>query len=315
MRCPLIRSLIVGACLALAPAPLFSAPKVGVLLKAKGVEFWTAVEKGAVEAGGQLGAEVVVKAPLRESDISVQVQLLNALAAQGAEAIVIAPINKEALAVPIASIAVRGVKIVVIDTPLTGKAAPVFIGTDHEAAGKAAGELLAKLVGGSDEVSLFKHSQTSGATLQRDAGALAAFRAVHPNAVVHGEIYASSEAGAEEEKAKLVLAQHPEIKAVLATGTQGTLSMLKVLQEKNLAGKIKLVGFGFNLRPDVAAAIDSGAMSGWIAQLPKEIGAKGMQAAMGLLKGEALPPIIHTDFVVITKENLHTPEVQALLSL
>ncbi len=294
--------------------PVIAAPKIGVLLKAKGVDFWTAVEKGAIEAGKDAGADVTVKAPMNESDISVQIQLLNAFAAQGAEAIVIAPINKEALAVPIASIAVKGVKIVVIDTPLTGKAAPVFIGTDHLAAGKAAGALLAKLVGDSDEVDFFKHSQTSGATVQRDDGALESFRAAHPNAVVHGEIYASSEAGAEEEKAQLVLKQHPKIKAVLATGTQGTLAMLKVLQEKKLAGSIKLVGFGFNLRPDVAAAIDKGEMSGWIAQLPKEIGAKGVSAAVSLLKGETVAPVIYTDFVVVTKENLHDPKVQALLT-
>jgi ribose transport system substrate-binding protein len=75
------------------------------------------------------------------------------------------------------------------------------------------------------------------------------------------------------------------------------------------------VGFGFNLNPDVAAALESGAMSGWIAQLPKEIGAKGVTAALGLLKGETVPPIVNTDFVVITKENLKDPRVQALLAL
>lgn len=298
-----------------ATSSLVAAPKIGVLLKARDVGFWSAAEKGALEAGQKLGAEVTVKAPLRESDVSVQIQLLNGLAAQGAEAIVVAPINKEALNIPIASIVVKGVKVVVIDTPLTGKAAPVFIGTDHEAAGKAAGDLLAKLVTDQDAVSLFKHSQSSGATVQRDAGALAAFRAVHPNATVYGDIYASSESGAEREKARLVLAQHSNIKAVLATGTPGTLAMLEVLKAQNLAGRIKLVGFGFNLRPEVAAALESGAMSGWIAQLPQEIGAKGVSAAVSLLKGENVPAVVYTDFIVITKDNLNDPKVQALLAL
>jgi ribose transport system substrate-binding protein len=245
----------------------------------------------------------------------VQIQLLNALAAQGAEAIVIAPINKEALAVPIASIAVKGVKIVVIDTPLTGKAAPVFIGTDQEAAGKAAGELLSRIVSDADEVSFLKHAQTSGATTQRESGALATFRAAHPKSVVHGDIYASVESGAEADKARLLLAQHPGTKAVLASGTPGTLAMLKVLQEKKLAGAVKLVGFGFNLNPDVAGALESGAMSGWIAQLPREVGAKGVSAALDLIKGAAVPAVVHTDFVVITKDNLKDPKVQALLAL
>lgn len=314
MRTTSLRVLIAALVLGFVPS-LLAGPKIGVLLKAKGIGFWDAVEKGAVESGQQLGADIVVKAPLKESDISVQIQLLNALAAQGAQAIVIAPINKEALARPIASIAVKGVKIIVIDTPLGGNAAPVFIGTDQEAAGKAAGTLLAKLVGDSDEVSFFKHSQSSGATMDRDAGALAAFRAVHPNAPIHGEIYASTEPGAEKQKAELVLQKHPNIKGVLASGTAGTLAMMEVLQEKNLGGTIKLVGFGFNLRPDVASAIENGVMAGWIAQLPKEVGSKGVTAAVNILKGETVPPVIYTDFVVITKDNLKDPKVQALLSL
>lgn len=294
--------------------PLFAAPKIGVLLKGR-TPFWNAVEKGALEAGQQAGAEIVVKAPASESDVSVQIQLLNSLAAQGVSAIVIAPINKEALAVPVASIAVKGVKIVVIDTALTGKAAPVFIGTDHEAAGKAAGELLARVVGDTDEVSFFKHAQASGATTLRETGALATFRASHPKNVVHGDVYASVETGHELEQAHVLLAQYPQTKAILASGTPGTLGMLKALQEKKLAGTVKLVGFGFNLTPDVASALASGALTGWIAQLPKEIGLKGVTSAASLLKGEEVPAVVHTDFIVITKDNLSDAKVQALLAL
>jgi ribose transport system substrate-binding protein len=310
------RALITAALLALV-VPLTAAPKIGVLMKARGEpgSFWGALEQGATEAGKQAGAEILVKAPPSETEISIQIQYLNALAAQGAQAIVIAPINKEALAVPIASVAIKGVKVVVIDTPLTGNAAPVFIGTDHEAAGKAAGTFLSTLIGDTDEIGLFRNSQASGATVQRDNGALAAIRGAHPNAVVFGEIYASSEPGKEQEKAVMLLEKHPNMKAILATGTPGTLAMLKVLQDKKLDGKIKLVGFGFNLSPNVAAAIESGAMSAWIAQLPKDIGAKGVNSAISLLKGETVPPIVYTDFLVITKDNLKDPKVQALLSL
>jgi ribose transport system substrate-binding protein len=294
---------------------LFGAPKIGVLLKAQDIPFWKAVEQGADQAAKELGADVTVKAPLKETDVSVQIRLLNAMAGQGMQAIVIAPINKEALARPIASIAVSGVKIVVIDTAITGKAAPVFIGTDQQAAGKAGGDLLASLVTDKDEVAFFKHSQASGATVDRDAGALAGFRASRPNAVIHGDIYASSEPGLEKQKAELLLKEYPHVKAILATGTAGTLAMLDVLKAQNLAGSIKLVGFGFNLTPDVASAIESGALTGWIAQLPKEMGSKGVATAVSLLKGETVAPVINTDFVVITKGNLKEPKVQALLAM
>jgi ribose transport system substrate-binding protein len=312
----LTRRLLCAALVAISPA-LVSAeptPKIGVLLKGR-VQFWNAVEKGAREAAAHAQAEITVKSPMSEADIGVQVQMLNSLAAQGVDAIVIAPTSKDSLAGPLAAIAAKGVKIVVIDTALSSQAATVFVGTDHLAAGKAAGKLLASLVSETDEICLLKHSQTSGATAERDTGALAGFRETRPKNLVHADIYASAEAGGELQKAQLVLTQYPGVKAILSTSTPGTLAMLKVLQEKKLAGTIKLLGFGFNLNPEVAAAIESGALSGWIAQLPKNIGAQGVEAAVKLLKGETVPAVINTDFLVITKENLHEPAVQALLAL
>ena len=288
--------------------------KIGLLLKAKNA-FWSSMEQGATEAGRAAGAEIIVKSVIQETDIGGQTKLLNALAAQGIQALVIAPANKDALAGPVAELAAKGVKIVVIDSPLAGTVEHVFVGTNQRASGEAAGQLLATMVQTKDEVSFFRHIQGSGATEEREIGALAKLREAHPGVVVHGDIYSGGEKGVEEQRAELVLTKYPNTKVVFASGTPGTMAMLKVLQQKGLAGKIKLVGFGFNLNPQVAAAIESGAMFGWIAQLPKEVGRKGVETAVALLKGQTVPAIVNTEFLVITKDNLKDPKVQALLNL
>ncbi len=300
--------LLAAACAHGAP------PKIGVLLKSKS-SFWSVVEKGAVEAGTALGADVVVKAPLSESDISVQIQLLNALVRLGVQALVIAPDHKDALAAPVAEAAAKGIKIVVIDSALAGDAARVFIGTDQRKAGEAAGALLARLVKDGDDVVLLKHNQTGGATEQRELGATEILRGALPHSAIHGDIYAGSEAGMEMQKAQLVIEKYPRAKGILSSGTPGTMAMLKVLAARGLAGKIPFIGFGYNLNPEVAAALDSGALQGWIAQLPKDVGYKGVEAALALAKGGTCPPTITIDFIVITRDNLQEPKVQALLKL
>jgi len=204
---------------------------------------------------------------------------------------------------------------VVVDSPLAGNAEHVFVGTNQRAAGEAAGQLLASMVQAKDEVTFLKHIQGSGATEEREIGALTKLREAYPGIVVHGDVYASSEKGVEEERAALLLTKYPNARAILASGTPGTMAMLKVLQQKGLAGKIKFVGFGFNLNPEVAAAIESGAMQGWIAQLPQEVGRKGVETALALLKGQKMPAVVYTDCLVITKDNLKDPKVQALLTL
>jgi len=313
MKSVFLRPSIAFALLLATALSVSAAPKVGVLLKGKSA-FWSAVEKGAHDAGEKLGAEVIVKSPIAETDAVVQVQLLNALVAQGAQAIVIAPINKDMMAAPVAAAAAKGVKIVVIDSPLAGEAVSAFVGTDQRAAGEAAGKLLATLVGDADEVSFLKHNQSGGATEQREIGALAKLKEAHPKIVVYGDVYASTEAGAEGERAELLLSKHPTTKAVLASGTPGTMAMLKTLIAKNSNGAIKFVGFGFNLNADVAAAIESGTMQGWVAQLPHEVGFKGIEAALSLVSGHTVDPVVHTDFVVVTKGNLKDAKIQALLN-
>ena len=306
--------VLLGVALAslLAPAALSAGPKIGVLLKGRSA-FWASMEKGALDAGTKLGADVTVKAPASEADVSVQIQLLNGMASQGFDAIVIVPANKDALAAPAAAIAAKGVKVVVLESPLSGDKWPVFVATDHAAAGEAAGGLLASLVGDGDEVSFLNAAQTNSATTSREKAAMAKFRQMRPKNVVHADIYASSESGTEPEKARLLLTQYPATKAVFSSGTAGTLAMLKVLQEQNRAGGVKLVGFGFNLNNDVATAIAGGKMHGWIAWQPRELGAHGVEAACALVKGEKVPAVVDTAFVVVTPSNLKDANVQALL--
>jgi ribose transport system substrate-binding protein len=294
-------------------SPALAAPKIAVLLKGRS-PFWSSMEKGALDAGAKHGVEIVVKAPPFEGDFAVQVQLLNAMAGQGFDAIVIVPANKEALAGPAAALAAKGTKIVVLESPLSGDKWPVFVSSDHAAAGEAAGALLAALVSDSDEVAFLNHSQTNSATMAREKAALAKFRETRPKNVVRADIFASAEAGKELEKARLLLAQYPSTKAIFVSGTGGMLAMFKALQEKKLDGTIKLVGFGFNLSDEVAAAITAGKIHGWVAWQPRELGARGVEAAVSLVKGERVPAVVNTEFVVVTPANLQEPRVQALLA-
>ncbi|HVW21283.1 MAG TPA: substrate-binding domain-containing protein [Opitutaceae bacterium] len=289
-----------------------AAPKIGVLLKGRS-QFWTAVEHGAEAAGNALGAEVVVKAPPSESDVAVQIRLLAALGAQGIQALVIAPTNQDTLAAPVAALAAKGVKIVVIDSPLSGATDAPFVGTNQTACGEAAGRLLARLVTDGDELSVLKHSQDSIAAEQREAGALSVLRAAHPGLTVHSDVYASSEAGAEPERCAFLLSKHPGTKAILAAGSPGTMAMLELLRTRK-GPPIHFVGFGFDLNPEVAAGIAAGTMDGWVAQLPEDVGYKGVQAAADLLAGRAVPRVVSTDFIAVTKDNLQDPKVQALLN-
>lgn len=287
-------------------------PKIGVLLKSKSA-FWSAAEAGALKAGTEFGAEVTVKSPLNEGDVAIQIQLLDGLVGQGVEAIVIAPSSKDTLVAPLAAAAAKGIKIVVFDTRLEGEQPYVFVGTDQRKSGQAAGELLVSLMASGAPVGFLKHNQTSGATIQRELGAFERMREVRKDLAVCGNMYVGTEKGAEKVRVASFFDQHPEAKAVLTSSTPATLALIDVLKERKLAGTVKSVGFGFNLTPAVAAAIEQDVLQGWVAQLPGRMGYDAVKAAVGLCRGEPVPKTITTEFFLVTKKNLQEPATQALL--
>ncbi len=315
MRCLKIISVFAAVALIQGlPSAVAEGHKIGVLLKGR-TKFWSVVEQGALAAGEKFGAEVIVKAPPTEADIATQILMLNALAAAGVEAIVIAPSHRTTLAKPMADLAATGLKFVVIDSPIDGNIGGVFVGTNHRAAGEAAGRLLASLLTGKDEVSLFRHAQNNGATGDREDGAAEKLREAFPKIKIHGDIYSGNDAATQFERANLLLSKYPDTKGILASGTPGTMAMIQVLANRQAVGEIKFVGFGFNLNETVAAALESGALYGWIAQQPREIGFKGVAAALELINGKKVPAVVNIDVFVVTKANLHEPQTQALLKL
>jgi ribose transport system substrate-binding protein len=308
LTCALIAFAGVFAC----GAEAFAGPRIGVLTKSK-APFWAVAEQGAQKAGAEFGADVVVKSPMNEGDVAIQIQQLNTLVAQGVDAIVIAPSSKDTLIAPLAAAAGKGIKIVLFDTKLDGDQPYVFVGTDQRRSGQVAGELLASLVAPGDPIGFLKNNQTSGATLQRELGAFEKLRELREGFALCGSIFVGVEKGAERERIDAFFDQHPEAKGVLASSTTATLDAIDVLKERKLAGTVKCVGFGFNLTPDVAQAIEQDVLQGWVAQLPGRMGYDAVKASVALCKGETVPLTVTTDFIVVTKQNLKEPQVQALL--
>ena len=290
-----------------------AAPKIGVLFKDKSPGFWVFAEKGANETAKALGAEVVVKAPPSVLDLSAQPRLLASLAAEHLDALVIAATNPEAIESAVAELAAAHVKIVTVDTPLREGLANTFVGADQAAMAEAAAKVFISIVADGDEVALLRNNSVDRTVLTRETTLREALK-VRNNLIFHGDIYASSEKDTEDEQALLMLRKHPHIKAVFASATRGTLATIRAIRENGLIGKVKVVGFGTYLPAEAAKAFADGILVGWVAQEPKDLGAKAVQAAVALVKGEPVPAVVRPAFLLVTRDNFQSPEAQALLN-
>jgi ribose transport system substrate-binding protein len=226
------------------------------------------------------------------------------------EAILVAPANQDSLSKPLAELAAKGVKIIAVDTFISDQYP--FVGTNQKAAGEAAGKFLAGLIQEGDEVSVLRHTQQNVASGEREAGAIAKLQEAKPGIKLHSEIYSGSEPGLEGEKAALLLNKYPGTKAIFSSSTPSTMAMLHELVKRDLAGKIKFVGCGFDLNDEVINALEAGHLDAWIAQLPGLMGSKGVEAALAAIADKPVAPRIDVEIRVITKADLKDPAILAL---
>ena len=88
--------------------------------------------------------------------------------------------------------------------------------------------------------------------------------------------------------------------------------MLLALQDINKAGKVVFVGFDSS--PQFVDAMKNGQMQGVVVQNPFAIGEMGVKAMVDSLLGKPVEKRIDTGVMMITPENMNSPEAQKLLN-
>ena len=102
-----------------------------------------------------------------------------------------------------------------------------------------------------------------------------------------------------------------EADGIFSSNEPSTLGILFALKQNNLAGSKKFVGF--DTSPAIVEALKRGEIQALVSQNPKKMGREAVQALVAKMKGERVHAVIDSGAAVVTKENLATPEIQALL--
>ena len=129
-----------------------AAPRVAFVMKTLNHPFFLDMQRGAQEAAGPAGLELVVQAAEREIDVEKQMQIIENLLQTGIRALIVTPSGSREIASAIAKANRANVPVIVVDTRVDPKAAAdnklklaSFIGSDNYEGGRLAGEHLAKI--------------------------------------------------------------------------------------------------------------------------------------------------------------------------
>src|SRR5215469_2821367 len=276
--------------------------------------FWKAVEAGAREVAKEAGVEMIWKGSLKEDDLAQQIQIVQQLVSEGMGGIVLAPIDDTALKGPVAAAMQKGIPVVIMDSPLKGEPLKDFVcmvSTDNHRAGEMAGERLGKLLHGKGSVAILRFLECNASTGQREAGCLEAIKKFPDIRVILDDRYSGWSISETQSAALDMLDKLKEADGIFCSNEPTTFGMLLALRQNNLAGSKKFVGF--NTSPALAEGLKRDEIQALVAQNPQKMGREAVQALVAKMKGETVPAVIDSGAAVITKENLGTPEIQALL--
>ncbi len=293
---------------------LFPMNPIAVIPKSTTHFFWRAVEAGAREGAKEAGAEMIWKGSLKEDDPAQQIQIFEQFVAEDVGGIVLAPIDDVALKRPVAAAMQEGIPVVIMDSAFKGEPLKDFVctvSTNNHRAGEMAGEELGKLLHGKGKVVLFRYIEVCASTGQREAGFLEAIKKFPEIQVIVDNRYSGTIISEAHSAALNMLDKLKEADGIFCSNEPSTLGMLLALKQNNLAGSKKLVGF--DTSPGLVEGLKSDEIKALVTQNPKKMGREAVQALVARMKGEAVHAVIDTGAVVVTKENLGTPEIQALL--
>jgi ribose transport system substrate-binding protein len=291
--------------------PLMAKEKVLFIPKGTMMCYWQKVTEGALKAGDELNIEMTVRGPRNENHHRAQIKIIEFGIEENYDAIVLAP-NHEHIVVPVVKKAVdRGIKVILIDSNMSGHYHSSFVVSDNYAAGQQAADHAAGLIGQKGTVALVRFAENNTSTADRGHGFIDKLKSHYPQIKVIVSPYAGATTGSAYHTVSALIEEHPAVDLIFSINETTTFGTLRILKEKNLHQKIKHIGFDFN--ETVKDAVLNHEIDAAIAQNPYEIGYLGVNIAHQRVQGETVPKKLFTETVLINAENFNTARVQNII--
>jgi ribose transport system substrate-binding protein len=292
---------------------------IAVIPKGTTHQFWKSINAGATKAANDYKAqgvevEIIWKGPLREDDREQQIQVVEGFISQNVNGIVLAPLDSKALVRPVEEAKRAGIPTVIIDSGLESDQITSFVATDNKKGGMLAADRLGELLGGKGKVIMLRYAEGSASTTDREEGFLQEIKAKYPNIEL---ISTDQYSGATRDTAKrasenLLQRFGGDVNGIFTPNESSTTGMLLALQDIGKAGKVVFVGFDSS--PQFTEAMKNNQMQGVVLQNPFAMGELGVKAMVDSLLGKTVEKRVDTGVMIVTPENMNSPEAQKLLN-
>ncbi len=307
------RTVVLAFIIMLVAVGSLAAQQYYIPLISKGFQhqFWQAVKQGAEQAAKDLGVTITFEGPETEAMVDKQIDMLAAALAKNPSAIGFAALDSKAAIPYLQQAKAKKIPVIAFDSGVDSDIPLTTCATDNVAAAAYAADKMAELIGGSGEIAVVVHDQTSRTGIDRRDGFVNRIKSKYPKITIVTVQYGGGDQLKSTDLTKAIIQSHPNLKGIFGANEGSAIGVLNGVKEMGKVGKIVVIGYDSGAQQ--IAAIRSGEMAGAITQNPVGIGYQVVVSAVKALKGEKLPKFVDTGFYWYDKTNINDPKIQAVL--
>jgi ribose transport system substrate-binding protein len=275
-----------------------TAKRIGVTLLTREHEFYRELEAGLREAAQKAGYELIVTSG--DFDLAKQQSQIENFIVQRVDAIVVCPADSKGIGPAIERANQAGIPVFTADISAQGGKVVSHIASDNLAGGRMAADFIAKAIGGEGGVGIIGQQEVQTG-LDRENGFKEEI-SKHPGVKVVAVLNGGGVRDRALKAAEDMLQGNPGLKAIFGINDDSALGALSAAEAR---GRRDLVIVGYDATPEAVNAIRRGSqLKADVAQQPRDIGSKTVEAIAAHFGGEQVPTNIAVPIKMVDAASL-----------
>ncbi len=300
-----MKRMIGRLAIAMATAGLMSAAMadttIAYITNGNTNEGWTLINGGAKKAGQKPGVKFIELAA-EKGELSKQLAIVEDMITRKVNAIAIAPVDSKGIAPAINKALAAGIKVVAVDTGISGANITSYVATDNIKAAMVQGKWAAEQVKDGDTVIYITGDLGQSTGQERKKGFLDGLNAVRKNVKVV-EVSTTWDQTMAQNGVETALRSNPNTQVIACAWDGGALgAKAAMMAAGKKAGSIKIAGFDGS--PGGLDMMKQGWQQANAAQMLAKIGQVGVETAIAAAEGKKVDVRIDTGSFLVLPSNV-----------
>jgi ribose transport system substrate-binding protein len=271
--------------------------RIGVTLLTREDDFYRELETGLKENAAKNNFELLIQSG--DKDLSKQQSQIDNFIVQKVDAIIVCPTDTKGIAPAIERANAANIPVFTADIAAGGGKIVSHVASDNIAGGRLAAEYIAKAIGGSGKVGIIGQPEVQS-VIDRETG-FKETMAKYPQITVIPTLNGGGVRDRALKAADDLLQGNPDLKAIFCINDETALGALSSAETR---GMKDLIIVGYDAAPEAVEKIKKGTnLKADVAQQPRDIGAKTIEAVATHLRGGAVEPIVNVPVKIVDAES------------